>query len=738
LPVPKYKGNLLDPPLRSRFQAHLVSYPSYDDYNKYLNSLYKNVEPNLVKNLCDFGYSFYTNEMISLNLPDFPIENIDKIVKIIDKCCKDEKNHLKLNKLINKIYPHEFILKDETTNRKFYFELMKKFDLINKDQFNKSISTSKDSKRTFENDIDYEFISIENNDSNTKKLKFKSNNKLISINLNRGTNSKEREDSKSSFIMNDYHSSQLVDMMLNHSSGYDFCLIGAQGSGKTELIKQFANMLDYNLQTVYVYKDMNARDLLQQRITLSNGDTQWQNSTLVEAAVNGDLAVLDGIHRLKDDTIMSLRRLIQDRDVDLLDGTKLLAHDKFDSLMADLKKNNQVLSSKVLRIHPSFRIIATAEPPLAKGVLKSQSDSNDNIPSANKSTSSNNTEWLNSEVLNLFLYQSIEPLEVKYEYEILNKKFKLNDKHEKLLNLMEQLKQSGQEENQLKHVASLFSLRKLIKLSYKLEKYPSLNLRELIENASLFKFMPQLNKQILNEFLDKNQLTLDFNNDLANLSLHELQNKYIQTNQNSESLAKKDEDSILNELSKIPDTLFFENKLHTIILNNLIRDFELGEHLLLIGNQGTGKNKLTDKFLMLTKKPREYIQLHRDTTVHSLTVQPVIRSGKIHYEDSPLVKAVKNGHIIVIDEADKAPLHVTCILKSLIESGEMTLSDGRRIVSSNYKIKTSDSEKFIRMHKDFRMIILANRPGFPFLGNDFFAILGDLLSCHPIGKFIKF
>ena len=36
-----------------------------------------------------------------------------------------------------------------------------------------------------------------------------------------------------------------------------------------------------------------------------------------------------------------------------------------------------------------------------------------------------------------------------------------------------------------------------------------------------------------------------------------------------------------------------------------------GEHLLLIGNQGVGKNKLADRFLQLLKLPREYIQLHR-------------------------------------------------------------------------------------------------------------------------------
>ena len=42
---------------------------------------------------------------------------------------------------------------------------------------------------------------------------------------------------------------------------------------------------------------------------------------------------------------------------------------------------------------------------------------------------------------------------------------------------------------------------------------------------------------------------------------------------------------------------------------------------------------------------------------------------------------MKLGHILVVDEADKAPTNVTCILKTLVESGEMHLADGRRIVS---------------------------------------------------------
>lgn len=52
---------------------------------------------------------------------------------------------------------------------------------------------------------------------------------------------------------------------------------------------------------------------------------------------------------------------------------------------------------------------------------------------------------------------------------------------------------------------------------------------------------------------------------------------------------------------------------------------------------------LTDRFLELIQLEREYIQLHRDTTVQSLTLSPSLYNGMIVWEDSPLVKAVTHG-----------------------------------------------------------------------------------------------
>lgn len=74
-----------------------------------------------------------------------------------------------------------------------------------------------------------------------------------------------------------------------------------------------------------------------------------------------------------------------------------------------------------------------------------------------------------------------------------------------------------------------------------------------------------------------------------------------------------------------------------------------------------------------------YMLVCRDTTVQTLTLQASVADGRVVYEDSALVRAVKRGDVLVVDEGDKAPTHVTQILKSLVERGSMHLADGRTI-----------------------------------------------------------
>lgn len=83
-----------------------------------------------------------------------------------------------------------------------------------------------------------------------------------------------------------------------------------------------------------------------------------------------------------------------------------------------------------------------------------------------------------------------------------------------------------------------------------------------------------------------------------------------------------------------------------------------------------------------------------------------LESGVIKHTDSPLLRAVRFGRVIIIDEADKAPEHVVAVFRSLAGQSEMTLSDGRRIRLT----KEKDSD--IPVHPNFRLILLANRPGY--------------------------
>lgn len=165
------------------------------------------------------------------------------------------------------------------------------------------------------------------------------------------------------FVETPYHKRVLTSMVIAHAGGHDFCLIGTnKGVGKSALIRHFARNLGYAIEFIPLFRDMSSRDLLQRRTTTSTGDTVWENSMLVEAALHGRLAVLDGVETLSFGTLSTLQRLVKEREVQLPDGKRLVNPKRFASLM---QKHNwtqeQLVKEKgMIPIHPSFRIVCLA------------------------------------------------------------------------------------------------------------------------------------------------------------------------------------------------------------------------------------------------------------------------------------------------------------------------------------------------------------------------------------------
>ncbi|MED6276760.1 hypothetical protein CHARACLAT_006287, partial [Characodon lateralis] len=641
IPVPKYKGNPLDPPLRSRFQARDIYYLPFKDQLELLYTAGPNVAAERVSQLLSLATTLCSQESSNLGLPDFPVDNLIAALHVLNTFPM-----LSSQQLVQRLYPYKSILgKDGHTAVE---SVLNRFELLDgRCQAAPSNVVSVSTSNKCEGHAD---VTVQTAD------------KEITFQVPAGSKELRPPNSSLTFINTPSHSQLLAEMMQSHMVK-DLCLIGAKGCGKSVIAREFAEMLGYSIEPVMLYQDMTARDLLQQRYTLPNGDTAWRPSPLVIAAMEGKLLILDGIHRVNLGTLAVLSRLLHDRELDLYDGTRLLQWDRYQTLKGQLQFSDQQLQERsIFPIHPSFRVLALAEPPV--------------VGASSSSSNRGQQQWLGPELLTMFLYHTVTPLAKSEEMGLIHGLAPNVPKEaaEQLLRLTDSLRRTKDPTAQ--SLASSLSTRQLLRICRRLSQYPEESIAHAVNKACLSRFLPSLARASLEK-------------SLTNSSIQDTPDPAGQTRdytcvvQEGVLTIGKVSTPIYspNQKMKVPDVLFYDNPQHMMVMEDMLKDFLLGEHLLLVGNQGVGKNKIVDRFLHLLNRPREYLQLHRDTTVQTLTLQPSVRDGIITYEDSPLVKAVKHGHILVIDEADKAPTNVTCILKALVESGEMILADGRRIIS---------------------------------------------------------
>ncbi|XP_020295442.1 von Willebrand factor A domain-containing protein 8 isoform X2 [Pseudomyrmex gracilis] len=679
LPSPRYPGHPLDPPLRSRFQARHIPPPTFEF--EILRSLAPNVDTGKLSQLLSCAHALVTQEAVTVGLPDFPLDSLSAAALILDKS-----PDLSVLDVFYRFYPYKLFLSKE--GQSAVEDILGTFDVLNKSKKKRTVNSK---INTTEKAGDLLEVSIERDNATTNFHVSHGANQLSSAN-------------NDDYIETNYQNNLLASMLESHLAS-DFCLIGPKGCGKSTTVRRLADLLGYEVEPIVLYQDMTSRDLIQQRTTSLNGDTVWRNSPLVDAALHGKLAVLDGINRIHSSTLAILHRLVHDRELQLHDGKRLIRADRYDEIKTEFNRSDEeMLNHGVLRIDPAFRLIALAEPPIVN---------------------SSSGQWLSSELLSLFLFHEMRPLDKHEEIHIVRSKF--GKPSQALLSIVELahiLRSSG--DPTLQSLAGSLSTRQLLRIAERMQRFRCDDAHDAVQRACLARFLPAIAKQALEDCCRRLNIVP------ANPATTDTEIECVIT-EDTVKIGNTVMDRYRTAaLSKVPDILFYDVPEHVTLLERLLQDFSLGQNLLLIGNQGVGKNKIVDRLLQLLNRPREYIQLHRDTTVQTLTLQPMVRDGRVVYEDSPLVQAVKLGHVLVVDEADKAPTHVTCILKTLVESGEMILSDGRRIVHPRTGNNARNAANSIPMHPDFRMIVLANRPGFPFLGNDFFGALGDLFSTHSV------
>ena len=499
---------------------------------------------------------------------------------------------------------------------------------------------------------------------------------------------------------------------------------------------------------------MTARDLLQRRSTSADGNSTWAHSPLVEAAVTGRLAILDGVDRLPSDTLATLQRLAQDREVTLPNGVTLIPPGRPIPEGAEGAEG-------VLRVHPAFRIVALA--------------THEGRASGKKG------KWLSDEVLAMFSTHVMPRLSER-EHELLLAGLPScaalpEPAREALLKFnalvefghwdggaggAEAHSSSAASSSQVKALSTrqlLRVARKMVSAAERDEGGAGLRAgAEALKAMQMFDFLATDAQEEMTSLLSAAGFPgpgaqntkrgkgkrKGKNAQHAQDGALSITHTPVEGGSSGDSVLSIGDVTYMSARPKrpelVPSPRFVDIKQHIVTLQRMLADLTSGgeRHLLLMGNQGVGKNKLADRLLQLMRCEREYIQLHRDSTVAALTLVPTLVDGLIKWEDSPLVKAVIHGRVLVVDEADKAPVEVVSILKSLVEDGDMLLADGRRLLdpqrAAAMKELDGDDSSVVAIHPDFKLWVLANRPGFPFMGNDFFREAGDVFSPHIIAN----
>ncbi|WFD43708.1 hypothetical protein MPSI1_002372 [Malassezia psittaci] len=514
----------------------------------------------------------------------------------------------------------------------------------------------------------------------------------------------------------------ILSMMLQmHALGRDMVLVPAvlestsfhaqASSSKSVCIGLFAALLGYPVDTLWLYKDIGGNELLMRRGTTPDGATIWYPAPLTKCAVDGRLVHLAGADVLGT-TIESLSRLTQDRELELWEGTRLS--------LAPPGTFGKLINGEVSPMARNLRLVVSAP---------------------------NAAQWLTEDVATMFATIATPPMTAAEERQVLEKQTQVNPNQlEKLLAFAERYRKESADPNVGLHKARRLGTRQLLRFAKRLAHFPETDMYAMIWRNQLADFLPRTVRDLVKVMLLETGI-VPHGYEGTSQYIPPLQVAPPEIHSTEHTLSFRSLDSHKSLLavpqydwqqydpdgrSLIPNAhgSFFHNAQQSHLLYSLVQDMVvLKEHLLLMGAQGTGKNKIIDQALELLDRPREYIQMNRDSTVGELLQRAYLEDGQLRYSDSPLVRAVKLGRVIVVDEVDKCSASVSAVFKSLAERGELSLPDGRRVVPHGSKARDA-----IQVHKDFRLVLLANRPGWPFLGNAFTDVIGEGFSCYAVAN----
>lgn len=129
------------------------------------------------------------------------------------------------------------------------------------------------------------------------------------------------------------------------------------------------------------------------------------------------------------------------------------------------------------------------------------------------------------------------------------------------------------------------------------------------------------------------------------------------------SMEKLDDEALKDVPSK-PECPFIDSD---SILMSSIGVLNIGSNLCLEGLMGTGKNVLTETLAWLYHRPMYEFSMNSGVNNMDILGSETLVNGSVEFLESAVIKAAKNGGVLVLDEFNTALPHVLTLFNSLLD-----------------------------------------------------------------------
>jgi MoxR-like ATPase len=455
LPVPRYLGYPLDPPLRSRFQSRDIRIPQIESQAKQFLLNCPRAPVDFVERLISLIAVLRTDdESGATNVPEFPEDALDVIAFILNRFPAVASRFL-----VDVVYPVPLLISADPEQRHLVLSVYKRFgfdghsfdetgwcsaEASQKQAASSSAASVKPARpekllgpvrgSPGNNQVVVALSAEPAKPQRQPPPRMSRSNYLLS-NFARdhaqlgphpqpapsaGANPADSHGSPRIafpeapfepsappfFVETGFHASLSASVAILLSLALPVCVVGARGTGKSALVRSIVRRFGWDAESIPLHRDLSARDLLSRRATTSSGDTTWEDSPLVRAAVLGKVAILDGLETLPPLTIATLARLLRDREAVLPSGEVLIPETRWKLLAsASPAAERELIERGVRAVREGFKVIAMARTP---GRITSKPSST--------SSSQGQSDWITPEIMNIFTFVTMGDLTAKVSF----------------------------------------------------------------------------------------------------------------------------------------------------------------------------------------------------------------------------------------------------------------------------------------------------------------------------------